>query len=159
MDGEEMKPKALPWTKAAGHLERMRHQQLWDLSEVDEAERGKAKPRSQWNFPAVCLVRCLQSVSFRGRKIMKTQWMPIFVLVAQTFPCAGPVPRALSWKGNVSLAPCADVTNALYIALTKLPLTAGRPRPALRFVCISGNERGLFISHRDVRGPAFGTAL
>lgn len=46
----------------------------------------------------------------------KTPMDARFLLVVQTFPFTGPVPAAFFfWKGNVRLAPCADVTNALCI--------------------------------------------
>lgn len=52
-----------------------------------------------------------------------------FHSVVQTFPFAGPVPRAFFWKGNVSLAPCVDATNVLYIRLNSPPLLGAGPAP------------------------------
>lgn len=53
------------------------------------------------------------------------------------------------WKGNVSLAPLLMRQMLFTYVLTRPPLL--EPTRPLRFVCISGNERGLFITHLDVK--------
>ena len=94
----------------------MKHQQLWDLSgELMRQSRARLNPGASGIFqPRVLLDSYSQLEKKTGKKI---QWMPIFILVVQMFYVAGPVPRALFWKGNASLAPCVDATHALYIHL------------------------------------------
>ena len=108
-------PKCEPGTKAPPRLEKMRHQQLWDLSgELMRQSRARLNPGASGIFQPRVLLDSYSQLEKKGEKI---QWMPIFILVVQTFCVAGPVPRALFWKGNTSLAPWVDATHALYIRL------------------------------------------
>lgn len=63
-----------------------------------------------------------------------------------------------SWKGDVSVAPGVDMTDALYARPDQAATQGGRP-VSPRPVCISGNWRGLFIAHLDVKWPAFGNTF
>lgn len=116
--------KTESWTKAAPHLEKVKHQQLWDLfRELMRQSGARLNPGASGIFqPHVLLDTYSQ---FEKKKKKKIQWMPIFILVVQTFPCAGPVPRAFFWKGNVSLALVLTQQTLFTYALTKPPLARG----------------------------------
>lgn len=138
------------WTEAAApRLEDMRHRRFGGVCVESMRQSGATvNPGASGIFQPCVLFDAYSQ--FEEKKNTKPQWMPI-----SFWSCRGSLllgrHRELFcflffffWKGNVSLAPRADVTNALLrtCALTKLPLTGGRPHP-LRFAGISGKERGL----------------
>lgn len=129
--------KTESWTKAAPHLEKVKHQQLWDLfRELMRQSGARLNPGASGIFQPHVL---LDTYSQFEKKKKKNPMDAHFHSGRADVPLCWACTKSFFLERKCKSGSGADATNALYICLNEAA-TRKRLTPSSRvFVCIPGN--------------------